>query len=239
VGSDFGLSGKFIRRLLSPESSNSEQDRREVDLWMNMQALSGDMKVCQARLGARPRVRKEGAPDVSSVLASVAGALFSNAERTAEIWQRIRGSNAVPTYGLRFDSEAEVPQVDPAGMIAAFQVGCQNLREVWGEVLPPAALLEFKKASRQSAGAFDVGDDLWARTVYDFAIAHRLENISRDHLLRALTPLYMGWAASFILSVREASSAQVEDRIERLAVRFEQQKSYLISRWRWPDRFMP
>jgi hypothetical protein len=31
----------------------------------------------------------------------------------------------------------------------------------------------------------------------------------------------------------------VEERIERLALAYEAQKPYLISRWRWPDRFTP
>jgi hypothetical protein len=99
--------------------------------------------------------------------------------------------------------------------------------------------LEIKKAARQPSSTFSLSDEIWARVVYDFAIGHRLGTISRDHLLRALTPLYMGWAASFILSVKDTSSVQVEERIERLALMFEQQKPYLISRWRWPDRFTP
>jgi hypothetical protein len=124
-------------------------------------------------------------------------------------------------------------------MVEAFQVGYENLREIWGMVLPPAALLEIKKASRADAETFSIADELWARIVYDFSVAYRLGSISRDHLLRTLTPLYMGWAASFILSVKDATSRQVEERIERLALVFETQKPYLISRWRWPDRFMP
>ena len=51
--------------------------------------------------------------------------------------------------------------------------------------------------------------------------------------------LYIGWAASFVLSVKDLRPAQVEDRIEQLALAYEAQKPYLISRWRWPDRFMP
>ena len=239
VGRDFGLSGAFIRHCLSSESWNRELIRGEVDVWMNIQAVSVDMKVCQARLGVRPRVRKEGAPDLSSVLAHIAGTLYSNVEQTVEFWQRIRGSQPVPTFGLSFDAAPDVPQVDATGMIEAFQVGYENLREIWGTVLPPAALLEIKKASRQSIAAFAITDEFWARTVYDFAVAHHLGSISRDHLLRALTPLYMGWAASFIQSVKDVSSSQAEERIERLSLMFEKQKPYLISRWRWPDRFMP
>jgi hypothetical protein len=42
--------------------------------------------------------------------------------------------------------------------------------------------------------------------------------------------------------VRELSSLAapaVEARVERLCQAFEVSKPYLISRWRWPDRFNP
>ena len=239
VGSIFGFSTALIRNCLSFDSWQSETVHREVDLWICIQAISNDMKVAQVRLAARSRPKKDGASDLSSTLANVVGALYSNMEETAEIWQRIRGSQPVPTLGLRFDAEAEASPVDVTRMIDSFRLGYENLREIWAMVLPPASLLELKKLSRESTVDFLLSDELWTRIVYDFAIGHRLEPVSRDHLLRALTPLYIGWAASFILSVKDLRAGQVEERIERLALMYETQKPYLISRWRSPDRFMP
>ena len=82
-------------------------------------------------------------------------------------------------------------------------------------------------------------DDLWVRIVYDFALGHRLRTISRDHLLRSITPLYLGWIASYALEMETAGPAEIEARIERLARAYEASKPYLVSRWRWPDRFNP
>jgi hypothetical protein len=81
--------------------------------------------------------------------------------------------------------------------------------------------------------------ELWARVLYDFAVGYRLRTIGHDHLLRALTPLYLGWAASFIASIKNARPREVEEQIEQLGSAFEAEKPYLISRWRWPDRFTP
>ncbi|MGH9371982.1 MAG: hypothetical protein ACRD15_10680, partial [Vicinamibacterales bacterium] len=75
--------------------------------------------------------------------------------------------------------------------------------------------------------------------VYDFALGHRLRVITRDHLLRSLTPLYLGWLASFVLEVRFAPPDEAHARIERLCLAFEAEKPYLISQWRWPERFRP
>ena len=44
----------------------------------------------------------------------------------------------------------------------------------------------------------------------------------------------VGWKV-----LRDAGPVEVEERTERLCSAFETQKGYLISRWRWPDRFNP
>jgi hypothetical protein len=239
MGSEFGYSPALIRHCLALDSWNTESVRREVELWITVQAIAADMRVGQARLGPRQRARRDGGADLSSILSNVMGALYDNIEQTAEFWQRVRGSHTVPTSGLRFQSDIDPPPVEVRSMIEAFRVGYANLKELWALFLPPATLLELKKMSRHAEAAFRFDDELWARVIYDFAIGHRLGTIGRDHLLRALTPLYMGWTASFLLSMKESRSSEAEERIEQLALAYERQKPYLISRWRWPDRFMP
>ena len=124
-------------------------------------------------------------------------------------------------------------------MLESFKLGCQDLQGLWSLFLPPATLLDYKKLSRSPEDLLRFPDDLWARTVYDFALAWRLRVIDRDHLLRAITPVYLGWAASSVLEMQTAGPEEVEERQERLCMAFETQKRYLISRWRWPDRFSP
>jgi hypothetical protein len=124
-------------------------------------------------------------------------------------------------------------------MIDTFRIGCQNLQDIWSLILPPAALLDLRRMGRVPDNQFRYNDALWSRTVYDFAVGHHLHTLGRDHLLRSLVPLYMGWVASFILSASDMTSGQVEDYLEVLCRTYESQKPYLISRWRWPDRFMP
>jgi hypothetical protein len=80
-------------------------------------------------------------------------------------------------------------------------------------------------------------DPLWVRIVYDFVLAYRLRTINRGHLLGALTPLYLAWVASHIILADSGTAP--EQHIEELAMNFESDKAYLVSRWRWPDRFNP
>ena len=103
----------------------------------------------------------------------------------------------------------------------------------------PHALLELARLARRPEAEFRFPDGLWARIVYDFGLAHRLRVMNRDHLLAAFLPLYQGWLAGFAGEVGEADPVRAEQRIEELCLRFESEKPYLISRWRWPDRFNP
>jgi hypothetical protein len=106
-------------------------------------------------------------------------------------------------------------------------------------ILPPTTLMELRRLSRLPADRYRLPDQVWARIVYDFALGHRLRTISRDHLLKSITPLYLGWIASYALETQTAGPAEVDARMERLSQAFEDNKPYLVSRWRWPDRFNP
>jgi hypothetical protein len=87
------------------------------------------------------------------------------------------------------------------------------------------------------AESFQMPDSLWARIVYDFLMAYRLRTLNRGHLLGALTPLYLAWVASHLLQTNSVHDP--ERHIEATAAAFEADKAYLVSRWRWPDRFNP
>ena len=122
-------------------------------------------------------------------------------------------------------------------MLDAFRLAYTNLHGIWSLVLPPNSLLGLKRLSIMPAESFHMPDNLWARIVYDFILAYRLRTINRGHLLGALTPLYLAWVASHLVLVRSGTAP--EKHIQDLAAAFETDKPYLVSRWRWPDRFNP
>jgi hypothetical protein len=160
-------------------------------------------------------------------------------ERYAVHWQKTRGSVSVPDFGQPHTVTEETGAVDVKRLVDSFQLGARDLQEIWSLVLPPTTLMEVRRLSRQVPDQFRMPDELWVRIVYDFALGHRLRTISRDHLLRAMTPLYLGWVASFALELEAAGPGVVDRRRERLCEAYESEKPYLVSRWRWPDRFNP
>jgi glucosylglycerate synthase len=178
--------------------------------------------------------------DFNTLLATIAGSVFTDIESKAAFWQRARLNNPPPRvapYATR-PTQHDAAPLDLAPMIESFRNAYTNLRELWSLVLPPNSLLALKKLSIAPAESFRMPDALWARTIYDFLLAYRLRTINRGHLLGALTPLYLAWVASH-LQLAGGDSSLVEQHIEATAAAFEADKPYIVARWRWPDRFNP
>jgi hypothetical protein len=237
LGTEFQISSKMFAVIAANIVRDSSQQQGRLP-WLATLAASRNLKICQAQLGARRPSSADGI-ELSDALAQLTGPLFLDMEDNAAFWQRIRGSHDAPIFGAASTSTEATDTVDVRHMVETFQLGERNLRDFWSLILPPVTLLELKKLSRLSADEFHMPDTLWARIVYDFALAHRLRNIHRTHLFGALTPLYLGWVASYAVEINQSGIAAAQPRVEQLARVYESEKPYLLSRWRWPDRFHP
>ncbi|HVJ09776.1 MAG TPA: hypothetical protein VM554_15470 [Acidisarcina sp.] len=234
---DFGVSAEMLGTL-AEGGATSRFAGQSTLVWPSVESVRIEGRVRQTYLGVRHEAQNEGL-DLSTVLGGVLGSLFDEMDRNASIWQRIRGSQEVATTVSRAVKVNGGDTVDVRPLIDSFELGARNLQEVWSLILPPITLLELKRITRLAPDQFRIPDALWVRIVYDFALAHHLRNLSRSHVLGALTPLYLGWVASYVLELGDARSSVVESRLESLAQAYEAGKPYLLSRWRWPDRFNP
>jgi glucosylglycerate synthase len=129
--------------------------------------------------------------------------------------------------------------VDIAPLVDRLRLGLRELDGIWGLVLPPASRFALRRAATAAPASVRIDDALWARVVYDFAVAHSTRAVERTQLLRSMTPLYLGWVAGFVNEVGALDGPATEARVEQLCLAFEQEKRYLIGRWRWPDNFNP
>jgi hypothetical protein len=234
---EFGASLRLARYLLDQPFWDGEDAQSGIDLWLATAAASGGFRLCEAVLGVRGHRSGPLLPDLSVTLGQVAGALFMDVEARAGVWQRVRGTSAVPAFGAAPQTTVSPPDMNVERLVDAFRLGYRALRDVWAGVVPPKTILQCRRMTEAPAERFHFDDDLWVRIVYDFTVAHRVRSMPRDHLLQAMTPLYLGWLASFVLETHGAAPAAVDERLDQLCLVFEARKPYLISRWRWPDQF--
>ena len=228
---DFCAGAKMLEKLADGSRVKSEAGL----LWpANLVAMQGG-QINQAGLNVRHAHPGEGL-DLNAVVRELVGSLFEEAEANAALWQRTRASQPATRYGDPYPLVEQEEPVDTRPMVESFVIASQNLEEVWRLVLPPATVLELKRMARLAPEQFRLADAVWARIVYDFALAHRMRRVSRTHVLGALTPLYLGWVAGYVQEVSGATAQEAERRVDQLAKVFEEQKPYLVSRWRWPER---
>ena len=239
MGGELAMSRKLMDHLLRDEEWQSDPVYAGADIWLVTKVLSREFRVCQSFIGPRPDAAGGTAEDLSETLARVVGLLFHEMERHAAVWQRTIGSEAVPTFGVSAAPEGEAPPANIARMIDRFELGLRELQAFWAMIIAPADMLALQRTNGRPSGPFRFDDGLWARVLYDFALGYHAGLASRNQILRAMTPLYLGWVAGFLNEVQNLSAVQIEERIERVCLAFESNKPYLISRWRWPDRFSP
>lgn len=240
LAGEFAGSADLVGHCLEPDVGIDGADPVGVNLRLSTMAAGGGLRPCEVIVGVRSGQTREDALDLSTTLAQVVGSLFSELDRTAAVWHRVRRSVAPPVLGSvpgDVEGSRNPPDVEP--LIEAFRLGYRELREIWAEILPPSSILALKRLAAAPGEDFKIDDAVWARTIYDFALAYRLRVVVRDQLLRSLTPLYLGWLASFLREIRNVPAAGVEARLERVGAAFETEKPYLISGWRWPERFAP
>jgi hypothetical protein len=231
---DLGLSPRMAERLATAAQRFTASNQADAILWPVAEAAVANFQIEQVDAGFRTLPQPAGA-DLNSILALVGASLFADVDAKAAFWQRARVAQTLRPEAPRSAAHASTEDVQP--MLDAFLLAYQNLFEIWALVLPPQSLLGIKRLSAMPAATFAMPDSLWARIVYDFLLAYRLRTIHRGHLLGALTPLYLAWVASHILLTR--SGTDPDRHIESIATAFETDKAYLVSRWRWPDRFNP
>ncbi|MHB8834255.1 MAG: glycosyltransferase [Candidatus Methylomirabilia bacterium] len=231
IGGEFGFSAQLAEHYLRQDVWGSDVARFGIDIWMTTEAVANDFKVCQSYLGAKIHGAKDPGSDLGDMLVQVVGSLFELTAKHRGVWNGRRGSTDVDTFGFRYDVGLEHVSVNVARMRGIFAEGLKNLGEIWRTVLGAGDFGEIEPLGAAPDDRFRFTGALWARTVYDFALAHHHREIPSEHLLRAFLPLYLGRTASFVLEAATLAQAEVEALIDTTCLEFERQKEYLERSW--------
>ena len=228
-GGQQALSARLVEHLLiHPKWSWTGTD--VSDLWITGTAIADGFSVWEAWLGPHQVRSRTRAIDLPAMIAQTVGAAFTVMQRHEDLWLEVRGSEPIPAVGEAIPPGVEPMAVDADRMQEAFRQGARDLTAIWELILAPDTLAEV--LALEDGGGLRFPDDLWARVVYDFALGHHYSVVHRDHLLRSLTPLYLGRTAAFVLATRNAGVAATQAYLEAVAVAFERQKPYLVEHWR-------
>ncbi len=231
IGGEFGFSGDLAAHYVDQHVWESEVARFGIDIWMTTEAIANGARVCQSFLGAKIHNPKDPASDLSGMLRQVVGSLFSSMEQHVGIWSRIQGSESVPLFGFPYEVGVEPVHVDINSMISHFRQGLADLDSIWRQIFTARTFEHLLDLNADASSECRIPDELWAHIVYDAAAAYHHRILPQEHLLKSLTPLYLGRTASFVLATQGLTSAEAERSISGLCQAFEQTKPYLLARW--------
>ncbi len=231
IGGDFGFSGRLTEHYLDQQVWESDVARFGIDIWMTTEAIASGARVCQSFLGAKIHNPKDPAADLAAMLMQVLGAVFALMEAHQGVWFRQEGSEPVKLIGFQYEVGVEPVNVNVERMITSFKQGLADLAPIWEQALGRTTMSELVPLGTASSADFRLPDDLWARVIYEAALAHKARRMPREHLLKALTPLYLGRTATFVLETQGLTTTEAEGRVELLCRAFESRKSYLVERW--------
>ncbi len=231
IGGDFGFSGELASFYLTKDVWETDVARFGIDIWMTTTAVANRFKVCQAFLGAKIHAAKDPGADLSAMLHQVVSSVFDLTEEYFSVWKGVTADESVPTFGFPYSVGLEPINVNIERMIDKFRLGATELFELYQLFLPTDLLKSIKAIVSLPVERFAVPDPVWVEIIYNLALACHRKVMSREHIIKSLTPLYLGKVASFVIETKEADADQVEQRLEELCSVYQKRKPALIDQW--------
>ncbi len=227
---EFSFSGQLASHFLGQEIWTHEVGQAGTEIALTISAITGGFRLAQSFLGAKPHVDARAA-DLVAAMRQTVGALFWSLEPNFSIWSAKSDSQPIPTLGAAQEVTLEPLRINRKRLFSMFRSGVAELEPVLKSILSSSTLTELQRISALEEDDFLFGDELWARTVYEFAASYHKAVISRDHIVQALAPLYRGRAFTFLVENREASGEQVEQNVEDFCMTCERLKPSLLELW--------
>ncbi len=234
IGGDFGISGRMARVFLSEKLWNERISNFGIDIWMTTISIARRFNVCQTFLGSPKDHRvKDPAKDLNIMFANVIMTMFDLMIDFEYIWKETTNSSPSSIYGFGFDGN-EQPQsvtIDTETLHKSFISGFERFGEIWNKIIPGTEMIDIGKTRNYSREKFYFTTDLWARILFNFAIAYRNNELPREQIVEAMVPLYHSRVLSFVNRTGHMNTMECEEYFERINRVFEDEKYYLIKRW--------
>ncbi|MBC7252085.1 MAG: glycosyl transferase family 2 [Anaerolineae bacterium] len=232
IGGDFGFSAKLLDHYLGQDVWETDVARYGIDIWMTTTAINAGMKICQARMGAKIHDVKDPAAALGPMFVQVVGTLFTMMARYEDKWKAVKGSQRAPLYGPEVDQEPEPVAVTLKLMIDKLRAGAQEQAQLWQRILAPQNLEAVREIAALPYEDYAFPAELWARIVFDFAVAYNKSGINPEQVIMGMTPLYYGRTAGLVVQSQEMSSTEFEEQVIQTQARvFEELKPQLIEKW--------
>jgi len=234
IAGDFGISGKLARCFLVEKTWTENVFNFGIDIWMTTIAICRNFNVCQTFLGSSKAHRTKKDPaGLGRMFSQVAGTMLQLMIDFEYLWKDIFESRPSIIYGFGLGQKESYPDViiNADLFYNSYLNGFNAFSGIWQSVLVQDNWEVVKNLRNKSRENFILENEVWARILFDFAVAFRSNYIDRNKLLEALIPLYYSSTLSFVNKTSDMGTQEVEIDLENFSRVLEEEKYYLINRW--------
>jgi hypothetical protein len=232
LGGCAALAETSVARSLESGLLDSDLTEHGLEIRLAIEAVALGDRLVEVHVGRKALDAGLAPPDLATTLAQSVGPFFRLMDRYRAVWADVAGSSAAPLIG---DPPALLPEhgdMPVDRMVRAFKLGLKDLLPIWEQALQEETLSWLYPLGLLSPDEFAFPAEHWARVAFDFAVAYHEQRLPRDHLLRALTPLYLGRVAAFLREAQTAPRGRIAALLEGVGRAFEVEKAGLAARWR-------
>ncbi len=237
----FGLLGHDIRQPIGGEFSFSpplmdhwlglkwHPTTRQygIDIFMTLNALSGDFKICEVGLGAK--IHKASAPKLGPMFTQVVTTFFDFITSNHNLWIKapVLRPKPKPSFGIaKLDPPQEL-QIDIRKLKDQLREEFEPRKKLLRRFLNQYAVSRLDEMFRQDYYSIDIL--LWTQVVYQllFAFDRGSKKIKED-IVEAIKPLYFGRSVTFDYTTWKYNIKYAETAVREQALAFASQKPYFI-----------
>ena len=231
IGGDFAFSKDVVKYYIDQDVWETDVARYGIDIWMTTSAITRNFNICQSNLGVKIHDAKDPGLHLGPMFRQVLWTVFVLMERHEDIWKKIQGSESVATFGFEGNWEPEAVAVNLEGMIENFKIGYGQFSTLWSEIFSRESFEEIQRAASLDSSDFHISTEAWVKILYELSVTFHQWAVNRNKLIDLMTPLYYARVASFVKQTWNMSSAEAEELVEDQALKFEEQKDYLLTIW--------
>ncbi len=236
IAGDYAFGATLVERFARAEHWSGSVVGKGVDLWTAVTALYARQPICQTIIGA-PKLHRMKDPhtQINKTFTQIIEVFLDLMEPFQDFWMKVKWSKPTILFNAELQ-EAEIPlpvEVNVARLFETFSRGIEVHRDLLSNVLSLPEMHKLEEIRSMGIQHFSFPSHTWATILFDVAVAYRRATREvRQQILEALLPLYYGKIASYVKKTERMSTQQAEEVIEAECMIFEENKGYLVQRWK-------
>ncbi len=235
IGGDFGFSGRMAGLYMKSDLWDEDVSHFGIDIWMTTIAMNEGVPICQAFMG-RPKVHnpKDPAAHLGPMFKQVISTIFNLMGAYHDKWETTKWSKPTAIFGFGL-GEVEMPppvEVNKELLYQRFREGFSRYWDVYRSIFSSENLQKVREIASLDIDHFEMPVTVWSKVLFDFAKSYHHNTVEKSMAIEVLIPLYYGMTLSFVNKTEGMSIQQAEEFLEDMCLVFEQNKPYIIDRWK-------